>query len=89
MIILDQENEWTAEHWDAELEERRQRRTESNVTHVRRCDHHDCGGVFRCRSCWRLFGWCYGQGCGGACDIRCCVCAGRLHCEVCDVEEAA
>ncbi len=81
------DNEWTAEQWDAELEARRRARTRSDVTHEKCCDHHDCGGVFRCRSCRRLFGWCYGTSCGGACDVRCVDCAERLHCDVCDDEE--
>jgi hypothetical protein len=78
---------WTAEDWDGELEARRRSRTRSNVTHQHRCDHRECGGVFRCLSCRRLFGWCYGGGCGGECDDRCDGCANRLHCEVCDYEE--
>lgn len=83
------QDEWDTEEWEAELVARELRGTRSRVTHTDGCFSgrdfaYRCGGVFRCHSCRRLFGWCYGQGCGGACDDRCCECAARLHCEQCE-----
>jgi hypothetical protein len=80
--------EWTAEEWEYELRYRKMRRTKSTVLHNPGCDTSICGGVFRCRRCRRLVGWCQG-GCdpderGGYCadcwvEVSCPRCDGVLR----------
>ena len=79
---------WTDHEWHIERQRRQQRRLGTFVTHSPGCDGaEDCGGVYRCSRCRRLFGWCCGGGDGSGTDERdemCDDCYVEVTCSECD-----